>query len=1203
MPLYVVSSYQVTNGIGGENQISYHYTGAKMDLHGRGFRGFSKTKVTDETTGISQTIFYQRDYRYLSTKVKRTEQRLADGTLIAETDNLSELKDYGNGVHFSRIKQSTEKKYEAAGPNKGQLITTTVTSNQFDDFGNPTRIDVDHGNGYTETTVNTYTNDTVNWILGRLTQAAVTKTVPGQSAQTRTSAFAYDPASGLLTKEIIEPNHATLRLEKAYQHDAYGNIVKSTVTGPGIEARTHTTVYDQKGRYVTQSENALGHKEFKAYDKGNLITLIGPNALTTQWQYDSFGRPLLETRADGTQTKTIYRLCDTTCPPYAKYFVRTDTSGAAPTITYYDLLDRAIRRHTLGFDGRAIYVDTQYNVRGEVIKVSDPYFAGDTPLWTVSEYDAISRPVKQTAPGNRVTTSSYQGLTTVATNPLGQKNTRTVNVLGQLVTSVDNLNSAITYVYDGFGNLIELRDAAGNVTQIGYDQRGNKVWMYDADTGRTAYVYNPLGELVSQTDAKAQTVQMWYDQLGRLVRRDEPERTSEWTYDKQPQGIGKLAILKGPSGYKETYRYDNFGRLVETLTEIGIQTYFVSKTYDQFGRADSVTYPTGFAVQNAYNASGYLAEVRRASDNELLWQAKRLNARGQIEQLALGNGLVTNKVYDALTGRIQRIQTGGGVVQNLGFGFDKLGNLTQRTRRHLSETFQYDGLNRLTQTAVQGVYSTTLTYDASGNITSKSDVGSYTYGENGAGPHAVTSIAGLKSSQYTYDANGNRISSSATGQQIAYTSFNKPRRITQGTTILEFEYGPSYSRYAQKVTKSGLVTTTNYIGGGIFERDVSQDWVKDTHYLFAGGESVAVHIEKNHGIEQETRYLHKDHLGSIDAITDETGQLTESFSFDAWGQRRNPEQWAALTEAEQREIIDKELTTARGFTGHEHLDEVQLIHMNGRVYDPIIGRFLSADPFVQAPSFSQSLNRYSYVMNNPLSLVDPSGFGWLSKLWKGVKKVVKSVGKFIKKYWKPVVAAVAGIALGAVTGGLGTAFFGAFAGGAFASSAVAGATTAILSGAGFGFGTAFAGTLVGGGRFGDALKAGLKGAVIGGITAGIGPTSGAIAGANFFGAAAVAKTVKIIANGVVSGLSNLAQRGKFEHGFIKSVIPSALNYLYKATVGEAPQLLGKGKTADPNGNDQKSADLTLERKVEQDGMVKGCLAKDGCMKAHQLPIR
>ncbi len=1140
-PIYVASKISSDDGIGGQQSISYHYEGGKVDLNGRGFRGFSKVTQIDDSTGIKHISFYERDYRYISTKIKRTETSLADGTLLAESDNTASLKDYGNGVHFSRVDKSISKSYEL----DGSLVSTKITTNQYDDYGNPTQIVVDNGNGYIETTTNTYTNDIERWILGRLTRATVTKTALGQPAQTRTSAFEYDTESGILNKEIVEPDYANFRLEKTYQHDTYGNIQVSSISGIDIETRSHRTVYDSQGRYVITSENALGHQETKTYNMGNLTSLTGPNNLVTSWQYDGFGRPLLEIRADGTQTRTAYRLCNENCPPLAKYFVHTETSGAAPTIVYHDILDREIRRETVGFDGQAIYVDKQYNSQGEVTQVSDPYFAGEAPLWTVNKYDVINRPIQQIAPDGGVTKNSYQGLTTVITNALAQTNSRTVNVIGKLARSVDNTDNSITYIYDGFGNLIELRDPNGNTTTMQYDLRGNKTSMYDADTGTTKYSYNVLGKLLSQTDSKSQTVTMGYDKLGRMIQRKELGGISTWEYDTQIKGIGKLAWVTGPNDYKAVYDYDSFGRLIRTSTVLNSQTFFVSKTYDQYSRADTLTYPTGFAIQNEYNQYGYLTKVQRISDNKLFWQAEQMNARGQLEQIALGNGLITKKAYGHLTGRVQSIETGDGNFQNLSFQFDKLGNLKERANRKLdlAETFQYDELNRLTETDVSH-FKTSLEYDKLGNIVSKSDVGNYIYGENGAGPHAVTSIEGAKSNQYTYDTTGNRIA--AKGQVIDYNSFNKPISITQNNKVLEFQYGPDYSRYQQTVTDNGFVNTTTYVAGGLFEREVSQAWEKHTHYIFVGKESVAIYTEKNHGIKQETRYLHKDHLGSIDTITDETGRLVEKFSFDAWGQRRDAETWGALTEAELLEIIKQDLTTDRGFTGHEHLDEVQLIHTNGRLYDPVIGRFLSADPYVQAPTSSQSLNRYSYVLNNPLSIVDPSGF-FFKKLFKAIGKAFKKIGNFIKKYWKTILSTVVGVVLSAITGGLASGLVGS-----------------ILSGAGFGFGAAFSGTLLNGGSFRDAFKAGLMGGLIGGVATVL--TSGV--GDLFSGHAA-----KAVAHGVVGGITRVAQGGRFEHGFLSGAFSSGFGSMVNnisnkagrvvasAVIGGTAEKLGGGKFA------------------------------------------
>jgi RHS repeat-associated protein len=114
-------------------------------------------------------------------------------------------------------------------------------------------------------------------------------------------------------------------------------------------------------------------------------------------------------------------------------------------------------------------------------------------------------------------------------------------------------------------------------------------------------------------------------------------------------------------------------------------------------------------------------------------------------------------------------------------------------------------------------------------------------------------------------------------------------------------------------------------------------------------------------------YVHKDYLGSYDVITDEQGHIMERYSFDPWGRRRNPADWT-YTSVPAPHLFD------RGYTGHEHLDKFGLINMNGRVYDPWLSRFLSPDPFVQTTTHSQSYNRYSYCLNNPLKYTDPSGY-------------------------------------------------------------------------------------------------------------------------------------------------------------------------------------------------------------------------------------
>lgn len=628
--------------------------------------------------------------------------------------------------------------------------------------------------------------------------------------------------------------------------------------------------------------------------------------------------------------------------------------------------------------------------------------------------------------------------------------------------------------------------------------------------------------------------------LGRLTSRAESEGTSTWVYDTRNKGIGKLArVSRGD--YLEEHFYDALGRTEQTRITIAGASYSLTTGYDLLGRPDTLIYPTGFSVRTLYNAQGYPQELRRASDNQPLWQAGTINARGQLEQATLGNGLVTTRDFDPETGRVERIRAGS--VQDLSFTCDALGNLQTRRddMRGLSETFGYDMLNRLTSSQVAGRAAVTITYDALGNIASKSDVGIYTYGESGTGPHAVTSIVGAKGGAYSYDANGNLVHrqlASSSPTTIAYTSFNKPASITEGTTTLSFAYGPQHERYRQVVTTSSGGTTKLYIGG-IFERETTGATVRNIHYIRAGGEVFAVYITEGTGAAtlQSTRYLHRDHLGSVHTITSETGTVVEVLAFDPWGVRRNAQDWSPAT-APITSTID------RGFTGHEHLDEVSLIHMNGRVYDPVIGRFLSADPFVQVPEFSQSLNRYSYVFNNPLSATDPSGY-FFKGLFLAVRSVVQDAVGFVSNNLYTI-AQLAAVSTGNVW---------AIAGTNFAISVHAG----IQSGAGFD----------------DILRSNIRSAVISRATAFAFNLAGDYFEDVAFGS--VEHLKKIIAHGAIGGISGVAQGGKFEHGFLSASVTQAFapgidmldkgntesfqRVLAAAVVGGTAEEVGGGKFA------------------------------------------
>ncbi len=425
-----------------------------------------------------------------------------------------------------------------------------------------------------------------------------------------------------------------------------------------------------------------------------------------------------------------------------------------------------------------------------------------------------------------------------------------------------------------------------------------------------------------------------------------------------------------------------------------------------------------FSVQYIYSGNGYLYQLADGTNpNRVYWWVNNfadpsgtpdsagevtehgMNAYGQVTDVIFGNsgsaGLQTHYAYDGTTDYLDSISsvkagTGGATYQNLAYTWQAIGDLATRASNGttsnanvLSEGFTYDLHNRLLSSTVTNSSGTqpsvTYGYDNVGDMKCRSDLNggtcnsastNYGYGAK-AGPHAVTSITGtingVTNPTYTYDANGNR--TGGAGTAVSWNSDNLPTSIIQsGSNSSTFSYAPDKHRYMQVAMNAGVQETTIYAGG--MEIFTTGGVTKYRHTLSAYGRPVFLEELSNSAStpKEGQSYLLTDHLGSVDTVIDASGVTSpQPQSFDTFGHHRDPNTWLPTTG-------NGTTLTTRGFTHHEHLDNVGLIHMNGRVYDPTVGRFLSVDPMFQALTNTQSVNPYSYVMNNPLSLIDPSGY-------------------------------------------------------------------------------------------------------------------------------------------------------------------------------------------------------------------------------------
>ncbi|MBD1558047.1 type IV secretion protein Rhs [Vibrio sp. S9_S30] len=404
-----------------------------------------------------------------------------------------------------------------------------------------------------------------------------------------------------------------------------------------------------------------------------------------------------------------------------------------------------------------------------------------------------------------------------------------------------------------------------------------------------------------------------------------------------------------------------------------------------------------------------LAAANNSGAYQVYWQRRETDAYGHTLSETLGNGLVNTYYHSASTGKPMMITTHktGQVLSHhykditgkqnafvgssdstrwLEYKYDDHNNVTQRYDQSLGirDYYTYDGLDRVKTNNIvfdngsnhaNVTKNSAFSYDSIGNILSKTGVsGTYEYSSIGAGPHAVTKANGLT---YQYDAVGNMVSAkrsnNSTERTLSWTAFNKPSEITRNGKTVSFSYDANHNRY-KKV--SGTQTTV-YIDK-TYERvtDVATGEVQHQHFVYAEGKLIALNSQSENAdgsiTNKQVRFLHYDALNSVDMITDLYGYVVERRSYDAFGKQRD------ITS--QRETntkynyVEQMVLTNRGYTGHEEIEEVGLIHMNGRVYDQTLGRFVSADPVIQAPFVTNSFNRYAYVWNNPLKYIDPTGF-------------------------------------------------------------------------------------------------------------------------------------------------------------------------------------------------------------------------------------
>ena len=1007
---WLVSEHRIDTGTPLMHATQYSYGDGRADLLGRGWLGFYWVAAKDLVSGTESRVEYDNHrregtfYPLAGTPVFQVTTMFLPGRRHLQVRATHhKISTQGTSRVDARLRVFPEviieevyDRLDTDAWNAG-LLNRVVSVLGFDEaYGNVLNRKQMFSNGDEMEWVTRYQNDPVSWLVGLPVEASQTSTVQGV-AQVRRLSYEYKPGTVLLKKTTVEPNDPLLEVITEQLRDDDGLLNEVRTTGVGMVTRSTHFTYDSLERVHPASViNSLGHTVTHAYHPalGLPAAKVDENGLMTRWQYDGFGRVRKMDNPDAADVSLSY----VTCPNEAgcAYQVQSQTVQGQEERTNMDRLGRTLSVSKRAFNDADGWITSrrEFDLLGRVTKSWSPSPAGAKDVSTSFTYDSLGRPLETTYPDGSRTLRQYIANQVTSFDEKNNLQVSWLDVYGRTASVddyVDGRKLTTTYRYGPFGNATGFMRADGTGPTYKYDRQGRRVEANDPDSGLSISKYNALGELVELTDANGDLTVYEHDLLGRVTKTTNRDGVSTHIWDNSvpgKAGIGRLykSIKDDLAGTVQSvisteYAYDSFGRLVEDLWTVGGSQYAIGRQYDAYSRLSRLEYPqvgtTHFAVDYEYTTRGQLKRVRAANNGPIYWSVDGRNGLQQLTAESFGNGVSSQRRYDT-RGRLLFVQSthGSQDLQRLAYEYEPNGNVRSRHDRHDSlrmstEDFTYDGLDRLKSwTVFQNCQSriANYEYDDLGNLVSRQGMGenisSFYERTGGAGPHAVTRSS---LGSYTYDASGNQLT--APGRTVTYTTFGLPSRVVTGTGNTEYRYDSMNAR----VVKSASSGESTFYVGGLFEERRAPNGAMSRVFNVLGDAGTVAQLAwttdaLGNASVPKTTYLHTDALGSVATLSDEMGGVTEQLRYEPFGGRR-------LAQSLASPVVRGSSGVRQGFTGHEHEEELGLINMKGRIYEPSLGRFLSPDQLLPGQAPSQALNRYSYVLNNPLKYVDPSG--WL----------------------------------------------------------------------------------------------------------------------------------------------------------------------------------------------------------------------------------